>query len=53
MRRTLAALDETVLAKIGRVRARLRRHVWSQLTLRPGGFPWPTMAGKHTCTDGS
>lgn len=46
-RRTLAAMDEEVVAKIGRVRARVRRHVWSLLHLRPGGFPWLTVAGKH------
>ncbi|WP_406191008.1 transposase [Streptomyces sp. NBC_01017] len=45
-RRTLAAMDERVLAKIAAVRARVRRHVWSQLALRPGGFPWLTVAGK-------
>ncbi|MFC8093365.1 hypothetical protein [Streptomyces sp. NPDC057301] len=28
-RRTLAALDEATLAKIAKVRARVRRHVWS------------------------
>jgi hypothetical protein len=39
-RRTLAALDAAALAKIAKVRARVRRHVWSLLHLRPGGFPW-------------
>ncbi|MGW2190473.1 hypothetical protein [Streptomyces sp. NPDC001719] len=38
-RRTLAALDEAALARIGQVRARVRRHVWSLLHLRPGGSP--------------
>ncbi|MFF4838340.1 transposase [Streptomyces sp. NPDC001315] len=46
-RRTLAALDEESLAKIASVRARVRRHVWSLLHLRPGGFPWLTVAGKR------
>jgi len=46
-RRTLAAIDEEVLAKVARARARVRRHVWSQLALRPGGFPWLTVAGKY------
>ncbi|MDW8809405.1 transposase [Streptomyces scabiei] len=46
-RRTLAALDGTVLAKTAKVRARVRRHVWSLLHLRPGGFPWLTVAGKR------
>ena len=46
-RRTLAALDEAVLAKIAKARARVRRHVWTLLHLRPGGFPWLTVAGKR------
>jgi len=46
-RRTLAALDEATLVKIAKVRARVRRHVWSLLHLRPGGFPWLTVAGKR------
>jgi hypothetical protein len=46
-RRTLAALDEAALAKIAKVRARVRRQVWSLLRLRPGGFPWLTVAGKR------
>ncbi|MFC6057323.1 hypothetical protein [Streptomyces pratens] len=44
-RRTLAALDEATLAKIAKTRARVRRQVWSLLHLRPGGFPWLTVAG--------
>ncbi|MFD0507482.1 IS1380 family transposase [Streptomyces chiangmaiensis] len=46
-RRTLAAMDAEVLARIAEARARVRRHVWSLLCLRPGGFPWLTVAGKH------
>lgn len=46
-RRTLAALDERALARIAKVRARVRRHVWGLLHLRPGGFPWLTVAGKR------
>lgn len=46
-RRTLAVMDTTVRGEIGRVRARVRRHVWTLLHLRPGGFPWLTVAGKH------
>ncbi|EST38747.1 hypothetical protein N566_05710 [Streptomycetaceae bacterium MP113-05] len=46
-RRTLTAIDEEALARIARVRARVRRHVWSQLVLRPGGFPWLTIPGKR------
>ncbi|MER5918159.1 transposase [Streptomyces sp. NPDC001982] len=46
-RRMLAALDEATLVKIAKVRARVRRQVWSLLHLRPGGFPWLTVAGKR------
>jgi hypothetical protein len=44
--RSLAALDETLLTRIATVRARIRAHVWHLLALRPGGFPWLTVAGK-------
>ena len=47
MRRTLAALDEQALSRIARARARVRQHVWGLLRLRPGGFPWLTVAGKR------
>ncbi|WP_267974121.1 transposase [Streptomyces seoulensis] len=47
MRRTLDAMDAGLPAKIGQVRARVRRHVWSLLAVRPGGFPWLTVAGKR------
>ncbi|MET9881890.1 IS1380 family transposase [Streptomyces sp. NPDC006430] len=46
-RRTLAAFDTATLARIAKVRAGVRRHVWSLLCLRPGGFPWLTIAGKR------
>ncbi|QYC42085.1 hypothetical protein Nocox_22405 [Nonomuraea coxensis DSM 45129] len=45
--RTLAGLDEPMLARIAKMRARVRRHVWQLLHLRPGGFPWLTVAGKR------
>jgi hypothetical protein len=45
--RTLAALDEAARARIAKARARVRRHVWSLLHPRPGGFPWLTVAGKR------
>ncbi|MFD3498485.1 transposase [Streptomyces sp. NPDC058678] len=32
---------------IAKVRARVRRHMWSLLHLRPGGFPWLVVAGKR------
>lgn len=47
VQRTLAALDEATLVKIAKGRARMRRHVWSLLRLRPGGFPWLAVAGKR------
>ncbi|WP_276568873.1 transposase [Streptomyces sp. ISID311] len=46
-RRALAALDEATLVKIAQVRAPVRRHVWSLLRLRPGG--WLVVAGKRLC----
>jgi hypothetical protein len=36
-----------MLAAVARARARVRRIVWTWLTLRPGGFPWLTIAGKR------
>ncbi|MFI0349932.1 hypothetical protein [Actinomadura sp. 9N407] len=45
--RTQAAVDDDLAAKVARARARVRRHVWSLLHLRPGGFPWPVVAGKR------
>ncbi|MFZ3492017.1 IS1380 family transposase [Streptomyces sp. 5.8] len=46
-RRALAAMDTATANGIARVRARVRRHVWTLLELRPGGFPWLTVAGKR------
>jgi hypothetical protein len=46
MHRALAAMDEKVLAKVAKARAKVRRYVWSQAALRPGGFPWLSVAGK-------
>ncbi|MEU2835228.1 IS1380 family transposase [Streptomyces lavendulae] len=40
-------MDEKILARISRARAKTRRHVWALLALRPGGFPWLTVAGKR------
>jgi hypothetical protein len=45
--RTLNGLDETGRARIAKARAKARRHVWSLLHLRPGGFPWLTIVGKR------
>ncbi|GAA2017544.1 IS1380-like element ISMsm3 family transposase [Nocardiopsis rhodophaea] len=46
-RRMLSGLDEAALTKIAKVRARVRRHVWTLLHLRPGGFPWLVVAGRR------
>lgn len=46
-RRALMDLDGEVMAALARARAKVRRHVWSLLALRPGGFPWLTIAGKR------
>ncbi|MER5433689.1 IS1380 family transposase [Streptomyces sp. NPDC002588] len=47
MRRVLAGLDEPTLHEIAKVRRRVRRHVWTLLRLRPGGFPHLTVAGRR------
>lgn len=46
LRRTLEAIDTPVTARIERVRAAIRRVVWTWLALRPGGFPWISVAGR-------
>ncbi|MEJ8660992.1 IS1380 family transposase [Streptomyces sp. MS1.AVA.4] len=45
--RALAALDERAVGKITKARRRVRHHVWSLLHLRPGGFPWLSVAGRR------
>ncbi|GAA2017667.1 hypothetical protein GCM10009799_52060 [Nocardiopsis rhodophaea] len=45
--RVLEALDEKTLAAIAKARRHVRRHVWSLLRLRPGGFPNLTVAGRE------
>jgi hypothetical protein len=47
IRRLLASLDDNAFAALARARAAVRRIVWTRLALRPGGFPWLTVAGKH------
>jgi Transposase DDE domain group 1 len=47
MRRLLAGVDGKTLMKVAKVRRRVRRHVWMLLHLRPGGFPWLTVAGRR------
>lgn len=44
--RSLRAIDDMTLRRIARARARIRAHVWGLLALRPGGFPWLSIAGK-------
>jgi hypothetical protein len=39
-------LDQEILGKIAKVRAKVRAHVWDLLAKRPGGFPWVSVAGK-------
>ncbi|MEV7969278.1 IS1380 family transposase [Sphaerisporangium sp. NPDC088356] len=46
-RRMLATLNEETLRRIGKLRAGVRRQVWQRLHLRPGGFPWLSVAGKR------
>ncbi|WP_232544416.1 transposase [Streptomyces buecherae] len=46
-RRLLDGMDEAVLIRIARARGRVRRHVWSLLHLRRGGFPWLVVAGRR------
>jgi hypothetical protein len=40
-------VDDDLLGKVAKARARVRRHVWDLLHLRPGGFPWLVVAGKR------
>ena len=46
LRRTLEEIDGPVIVRIERVRAAIRRVVWTWLALRPGGFPWISVAGR-------
>ncbi|EST38539.1 hypothetical protein N566_06825 [Streptomycetaceae bacterium MP113-05] len=46
LRRTLEAVDPAVAARLERVRAVIRRVVWTLLALRPGGFPWFRVCGR-------
>ncbi|MFC1400941.1 MULTISPECIES: transposase [Streptacidiphilus] len=47
LRRTLEAIDAPTAARIERARGAIRRAVWTWLHLRPGGFPWITVAGRE------
>ena len=46
LRRTLEAIDGSVVARVERVRAAIRRVVWTLLALRPTGFPWISVCGR-------
>jgi hypothetical protein len=46
LHRLLSGLDEPARAQIAKARRKVRRHVWSLLHLRPGGFPYLTVAGR-------
>ncbi|MER0477741.1 hypothetical protein ABR737_05115 [Streptomyces sp. Edi2] len=43
----LEAIDGPVAARDERVRAGIRRVVWTLLALRPGGFPWISVCGRE------
>ncbi len=45
VRRTLNLADDRTLTRIAQARARIRRHVWTQVEAA-GGFPWLEIAGK-------
>lgn len=45
--RTLDSIDERVLRRLSRARARSRRTLWRMLAARPGGFPWLRVGGKR------
>lgn len=45
--RTLDSVDERVLKRLSRARARSRRTLWRMLAARPGGFPWLQVGGKR------
>lgn len=47
LRRTLEAIDGPVAARVDRVRAAIRRVVWTLLALRPTGFPWIAVCGRE------
>lgn len=46
VRRTLELACPRTLRRIAKARARARAHVWKLMAERPGGFPWPEIAGK-------
>jgi hypothetical protein len=46
LRRGLEAVDGPVAARIERVRAVVRRQVWTWLALQPAGFAWISVCGR-------
>ncbi|MFD4144467.1 hypothetical protein [Streptomyces sp. NPDC058572] len=46
-RRALEAVDGPVAARVERVRAAVRRVVWTWLALQPAGFPWISVCGRR------
>jgi hypothetical protein len=46
VRRTLELACPRTLRRIAKARARALAHVWKLIAARPGGFPWPEIAGK-------
>ncbi|MEV6949314.1 hypothetical protein AB0N07_46900 [Streptomyces sp. NPDC051172] len=47
LRRALEAIDAPVAARVERVRAVIRRVVWTWPALRPGGFAWISVCGRE------
>lgn len=45
--RTLAGCAEPTLARVGKARAKVRRHVWDLIGARHGGIPPAKAAGRH------
>ncbi|MFG2563658.1 IS1380 family transposase [Streptomyces sp. NPDC048496] len=46
LRRMLEGIDDPVTARVERVRAVIRRVVWTLIALRPSGFPWIAVCGR-------
>jgi Transposase DDE domain group 1 len=46
VRRALELADAKTLAKIAKVRAKIRAHAWSLIAAAEAGFPWLSIAGK-------
>jgi hypothetical protein len=44
--RVLVGIDDKLLHRIAKARATVPARIWDLLALRPGGFPWLTVAGK-------